>query len=252
MADDRNKKEEFKEKKKRESDRLAEVIEENARRREQRQFLDELSRRISIARQGRIHFEKDELSEAMNNYRRFLSITARSFNVEIKDMHPKYFEDKYRVSESLLVSAICLDLAKILDHVNTDDARVERALLLRLFVLFTSGMPFQFFVSENLRKYLQYSKTLQHRSEFEAVYQAIRKHKLCFVATVAFQSVEAPEVVALRRFRDDVLLQSRSGRLAINLYYKVGPALAVITKVPPLRMLLRRGITLFVKVADLT
>lgn len=243
-----DKKAEFKEKKKRESDRLAEVIEENARRREQRQFLEELSHRITIARQGRLHFEKDELTEAMQCYRRFLSITARSFNVEMKDMHPKYFEEKYRVSESLLVSAICLDLAKILDHVGTPEAKAERGLLLRLFVLFTSGMSFQFFVSENLRKYLQYSKTLKHRAEFEGAYQAIKKKKLCFVATAAFQSVSAPEVEALRIFRDRSLAPSPMGSWIIKAYYAIGPILAFpVQNISPLRRLVKIVLVLIVK-----
>jgi hypothetical protein len=247
-----DKKEEFKEKKRRETDRLAEVIEENSRRRDQRQFLEELSRRISIARQGRIHFEKNELSEAMQNYRRFLNITARSFDVEMKDMHPKYFEEKYRVSESLLVSAICLDLAKILDHIDSAESRTERSLLLRLFVSFTLGMPFQFFVSENLRKFLQYSKTVEHRSEFDTAYQQIRKHNMCFVATAAFQSAEAPEVIALQRLRDQVLRKNFAGRMFIHFYYFIGPWLAKLTEIPGARMGVKWALSRFVRAVSIT
>ena len=47
----------------------------------------------------------------------------------------------------------------------------------------------------------------------------------CFVATVAFGE-GAPELHALRGFRDRVLLRSMAGRLFTGTYYRVGPVLA--------------------------
>lgn len=48
----------------------------------------------------------------------------------------------------------------------------------------------------------------------------------CFVATATFGSPLHPTVRELRAFRDDVLLESRSGRAFISLYYTVGPHLS--------------------------
>lgn len=48
----------------------------------------------------------------------------------------------------------------------------------------------------------------------------------CFVATVAFGDARAPELEALRRFRDQVLAGSAGGRRFIGWYYRRGPALA--------------------------
>ncbi|NUM87865.1 MAG: hypothetical protein HUU37_01550 [Bdellovibrionales bacterium] len=236
-----DKKKEFEEKKRRESDRLAEVIEENQRRREQKAFLEELGKRISIARQGRLHFEKNELVDAVVQFRRFLNITARSLNCEVKDMHPRLFDEKNRVSESLLVSAICLDMAKIMDHMNTPEAVQERHMYFRLFVNFTVGMPFQFFVSENLRKYIQYSKVIRHKSEFQGSYDVIKKNRGCFVATVAFADSHHPAVLRLRRFRDERLHTSVPGRLVSAAYYRLGPCAArAIQNRPAARYATRR------------
>lgn len=47
----------------------------------------------------------------------------------------------------------------------------------------------------------------------------------CFVATVAFGE-GAPELHALRGFRDRVLLRSRAGRVFTETYYRVGPVMA--------------------------
>jgi hypothetical protein len=70
----------------------------------------------------------------------------------------------------------------------------------------------------------------------------------CFIATTVFGTSAAPEVVALRRYRDQVLKENISGRAAISTYYRVGPALAVWLKDKPyLISLVRRALTFFIK-----
>lgn len=48
----------------------------------------------------------------------------------------------------------------------------------------------------------------------------------CFVATAAYGDRLHPDVVTLRRLRDEVLVRSRAGRGFIRLYWIVGPRLA--------------------------
>lgn len=206
------------------SDKLVEIIKENERRKEQRIFQEELAKRIQLARDGRAAYERKDLKTATINYKRFLQLTAKSLNVDLKDMHPKLFDEKIRVSESLLISAIVFDLAKIFDRINGGTA--ERQQYLRLLVLFTNGMPFQFFVSENLSKYLKYTPNIVNINEFKAAYKAIRKGGWCFIATACFEDANAPEVKRLRQFRDEVLLPSSLGALIVESYYRVSPPIA--------------------------
>ena len=48
----------------------------------------------------------------------------------------------------------------------------------------------------------------------------------CYIATAVYGSYDAPEVLVLRKFRDNVLKKSRGGRLFIKIYYALSPGLA--------------------------
>ncbi|MFL5729738.1 MAG: CFI-box-CTERM domain-containing protein [Cytophagaceae bacterium] len=46
----------------------------------------------------------------------------------------------------------------------------------------------------------------------------------CYIATMVYGDCDAPEVLVLRRFRDEVLSRTVAGRLFIQTYYKWSPA----------------------------
>lgn len=48
----------------------------------------------------------------------------------------------------------------------------------------------------------------------------------CFVATAAYGGRSHPDVVALRRFRDETLIRYRAGRAFVRAYWAVGPLMA--------------------------
>lgn len=48
----------------------------------------------------------------------------------------------------------------------------------------------------------------------------------CYIATAVYGSYEAPEVIVLRKFRDEVLLKSIIGRIFVVTYYAVSPPIA--------------------------
>lgn len=67
----------------------------------------------------------------------------------------------------------------------------------------------------------------------------------CFIATAVYKNHFAPELVTLRKFRDEILRSTQAGKRLVKAYYKYGPGLAdkvreypAVTK--PLRFVLDR------------
>ena len=74
----------------------------------------------------------------------------------------------------------------------------------------------------------------------------------CFIATAAFGSPMAREVVVLREFRDDVLLPHAAGRAAVAAYYTIGPPLAgVIAQSETLKAVVRASLAPMIWLAPL-
>jgi len=55
----------------------------------------------------------------------------------------------------------------------------------------------------------------------------------CFIATACYESGDSPEVRDLRRYRDDVLLATWTGRLLVRLYYHLSPSIARLLRSSP-------------------
>ena len=55
----------------------------------------------------------------------------------------------------------------------------------------------------------------------------------CFIATAVYGNYNAPEVLVLRRFRDEKLMRSGYGRKFVRLYYRYSPPIADFLKTQP-------------------
>ncbi len=86
--------------------------------------------------------------------------------------------------------------------------------------------------------YIDQEYRLHKSKDYLALYQKIRDKQTsvsntskdganngCYIATSVYGSYDCPEVWTLRRFRDQVLAKTRSGRLFIRIYYAVSPTL---------------------------
>ncbi len=65
----------------------------------------------------------------------------------------------------------------------------------------------------------------------------------CFIATAAYGSTQEPHVQVLRKFRDNVLMQSAAGQKFVETYYRLSPPLAYfIGQHPVLRAMTRTAL----------
>lgn len=49
---------------------------------------------------------------------------------------------------------------------------------------------------------------------------------ICFIATAVYGSHTSPEVILLRQYRDEILLQKSLGKFFVDFYYKFSPPIA--------------------------
>lgn len=65
----------------------------------------------------------------------------------------------------------------------------------------------------------------------------------CYVASMVYGDYNAPEVMVLRKFRDEVLVKNFFGRVFIRLYYLVSPVFVKIAeKIPFLKKISKKMI----------
>lgn len=78
--------------------------------------------------------------------------------------------------------------------------------------------------------------------------KAAKTSSACFIATAAYGSPLAQEVMVLRLWRDEALLPTTLGKLFVRIYYYFSPPLArLISRHPKLKQAARWGLTPLVK-----
>ncbi|MCW5932257.1 MAG: hypothetical protein KIS69_11430 [Bacteroidetes bacterium] len=71
----------------------------------------------------------------------------------------------------------------------------------------------------------------------------------CYIATMAYGDYEHPQVLELRKFRDEILQKTTGGRIFIKVYYSISPKLVEILKnKKKINSLIRKGLNQFIKI----
>lgn len=71
----------------------------------------------------------------------------------------------------------------------------------------------------------------------------------CFIATMAYGSYEHPQVLQLRKFRDETLTTSAFGRKFITTYYKISPKIVVLLRNKPMiNSTIKTLLNIFIKI----
>jgi hypothetical protein len=52
----------------------------------------------------------------------------------------------------------------------------------------------------------------------------------CYIATMCYGDINAPQVKVLRKYRDEILVKKLTGRIFVRLYYKISPSFVRIMR----------------------
>lgn len=180
-------------------------------------------RRIELARAGAVTFRQGKYKESIHAYYGYLDVLEKSKEVEKDGLQPKHFDPKKDVAELLLLTGVYWDLCKIHD-MGGKKTHEKLKFFLDRFVTFSRGMPFQHVSSELVRKFLV-NGSPRNRKDFKDAHIKLGGGK-CFLATAVEEHLDPVTLPALRRYRDECLLDRSAGRLFVRIYYAIGPVLA--------------------------
>jgi len=74
----------------------------------------------------------------------------------------------------------------------------------------------------------------------------------CYIATMAYGDYNHPQVLILRRFRDDILDKSYVGRSFVKFYYRYSPKFVkVLQHKPTINFIIRKFLNIFINLIQL-
>ncbi|MCC7442860.1 MAG: hypothetical protein IT285_14600 [Bdellovibrionales bacterium] len=205
---------------------IRESIQKNIERAEATHRREFFKKRVDLAKDGIRHYQKQEFSQAVTCFKGYIRILEEWKSAPTGGIAPSYFDRTHDSAELLLISGIYWDLAKLYDRTKSHMKHEEFLHFLDKYVLFAKGMPYENVCAETLRKYVANGKCL-HGEEFKAAYRRmVGTTSKCFVATALSDLCDPETLPRLREYRDNRLLRSRSGRLFVRFYYRLGPMAA--------------------------
>jgi hypothetical protein len=199
--------------------------------------------RVNLIRRARQLMSDKAYSDAAVQYEKYIKVLELVFEVGSGKLTPEAFKDSARTQELTVVAGVYWDLLRIYDTSESYGDRMRHAgEKLSQFLKFTPVYP------DIMRKAEAFSKMAKHPSIVKSFIKTAAETKgRCFIATAAFESPYAEEVIYLQNWRDKVLVHHFAGRLFIKFYYRLSPPLAsVLDRSPTLKGAIRSVLRLFI------
>src|SRR6202012_2726097 len=126
--------------------------------------------------------------------------------------------------ELVVIASAYWDLIRIYDQSKRFQKRFEQCI-----EKLGEFLPFTPIYAEIIRKIEDYKKIAKNKDAFDRIIKLAHKgKKRCFIATAAYESPDAADVVALAQFRDKILLKHAWGRAFTQAYYSFSPKVAEV------------------------
>ena len=181
--------------------------------------------RVGLIKKARMCMGQKLYSEAAVAYEKYLKILEIVFDLKKGDkLTPDLFKESARTTELTVVASVYWDLLRIYDMSDKyHERQVVAARQLAVFIQVTPIYP------DIVKKAEAFQRQAKNPGVIKQFLKAAAAEKgRCFIATAAFESPLAPEVLALRQFRDQILRKSFLGRQFIYFYYQTSPRLACL------------------------
>jgi hypothetical protein len=190
---------------------------------------------LRLAFQDKTTIQKQELSSKLIGMD--ITLECSIINIEPNEIKFEFisnFDNMEGIGNHYHVGYICLQYDKekfrqeLLSYKDGDDAKIIATL--------TGFTASDIFFLE-LVSIFRYNSTRKDR-----VNERYKKfNKSCFIATACYGNYDAPEVLKLRHYRDNVLIKTYFGRVAVSIYYHTSPPIAkFIDKSGFLKLIVRR------------
>lgn len=178
--------------------------------------------RVGLIKKARGYMRDKMFSDAAVSYEKYFKVMEIVFDCPASELTPEHFKDSARTQELTVVASAYWDLLRIYDtSPKYGDRQANVARKLAQFLKFTPIYP------DIIRRAEVFEKTARNPAVLRSFLKSCRDNKgRCFIATAAFDSPEALEVLQLCQFRDQILVNTNGGRKFIQLYYKYSPRIA--------------------------
>jgi hypothetical protein len=178
--------------------------------------------RVNLIKQARQLMTQKAYSEAAVAYEKYLRVLEIVYTVKKGELSPDVFNKSRRSKEMTVVTSVYWDLFRIYDTSPRYGERMAHA-----GQKLTEFLPFTPIFPDIAKKAEAFARTAKNPNVVRNMMKNLKIGKSgCFIATSAFESTYAPEVLQLRIFREAVLRKTSIGRKFIVLYYRLSPALA--------------------------
>lgn len=177
--------------------------------------------RLKYLKQAQSLYREEKVSQAIDNYYKYLAVLANNNNTTEDKLSPTMFDPDKDVSELLLISHVYWDLAKAFDRSPHHQRECLRCL--DQFVKFSIGFKYQHVNAQIIRKFNN-KKQAHNYKAFEQAYTKIHvSSKKCYVATALYGN-EHPVTMDLRQFKLKIQ-HTKIGFKFIEFYYRLSPLL---------------------------
>jgi len=222
------------------------VLRAQERAKEQRK-LNLWNSRVGLLRKARQFMNEKNFAMAAVQYEKYLKVLELLFEAAPGHLTPEHFRASARTQELTVVSGAYWDLLRIFD---TNEKYHDRMHLagkkLAQFLKYTPIYP------DIMRKAESFALTAKNPAVIKAFIKSASETKgRCFIATAAFQSTAAAEVLLLQDWRDDVLIQTNYGRAFVKFYYLISPLIAaLLDHLPILKAPVRGALRAFINLIN--